>query len=409
MSYEKIQNISIKKDRTITINSASSNVYPTTYYTSTIENKDEKEYLETLKGIFSSLMGGSYKFNFSSTSKVRLAFNRAMVRIKDEYPDLTSWDFYLLDVDEENFYERGWVRKDLEEIEKKINRPLTYEVAEEITLNIFRIFLEELEKAQKEKNISRKNYYIIMKEGPLISLTKYGYKYATYGKGNKFNESQALEVKEDYPSSKNIKIEDWIKSNLKIYHIRFRIEKLKRTCNLIFSTKEVKYKKRRGENMKTEKQMLVFLSNIVADKILKDHLFLTGQNISSTNYDKIFTFGNLEGNNYALVLKNKDNNIEVQFGKLKNNHAFEFEEVTCLAKYIKHNENYFTKEEMEKIQDTIDYRERFSKKTNKNHEFKVGKLNIRGLKKTKEEIRIVRTKKGYDVFRGDKFFKTIFF
>lgn len=161
--------------------------------------------------------------------------------------------------------------------------------------------------------------------------------------------------------------------------------------------------------MKTEKQMLVFLSNVVADKILKDHLFLTGQNISSTNYDKIFTFGNLEGNNYALVLKNKDNNIEVQFGKLKNNHTFEFEEVTCLAKYIKHNENYFTKEEMEKIQDTIDYRERFSKKTNKNHEFKVGKLNIRGLKKTKEEIRIVRTKKGYDVFRGDKFFKTIFF
>lgn len=161
--------------------------------------------------------------------------------------------------------------------------------------------------------------------------------------------------------------------------------------------------------MKTEKKMLVFLSNIVTDKILKDNLFLTGQNISSTNYDKIFTFGNLEGNNYALVLKNKDNNIEVQFGKLKNNHTFEFEEVTCLAKYIKHNENYFTKEEMEKIQDTIDYRERFSKKTNKNHEFKVGKLNIRGLKKTKEEIRIVRTKKGYDVFRGDKFFKTIFF
>lgn len=208
MSYQKIQNISIKKDRTITINSASSNVYPTIYYTSTIENKDEKEYLETLKGIFSSLMGGSYKFNFSSTSKVRLAFNRAMVRIKNEYPDLTSWDFYLLDVEEENFYERGWVRKDLEEIEKKINRPLTYEVAKEITLNIFRIFLEELEKAQKEKNISRKNYYIIMKEGPLISLTKYGYKYATYGKGNKFNESQALEVKEDYPSSKNIKIEE---------------------------------------------------------------------------------------------------------------------------------------------------------------------------------------------------------
>ena len=47
-----------------------------------------------------------------------------------------------------------------------------------------------------------------MKEGPLISLTKYGYKYSRYGKGNKFNESQALEIKEDYPSSKNIKIED---------------------------------------------------------------------------------------------------------------------------------------------------------------------------------------------------------
>lgn len=208
MSYEKIQNISIKKDRTITINSASSNVFPITYYTSIIENKDEKEYIETLKGIFSSLMSGSYKFNFSSTSKVRLAFNRAMVRIKDEYPDLTTWDFYLLDVKEENFYERGWVRKDLEEIEKKINRPLTYEVAEEITLKTFQTFLEEIEKAQKEKNINKKNYYIIMKEGPLISLTKYGYKYATYGKGNKFNESQALEIKEGYPSSRNIKIEE---------------------------------------------------------------------------------------------------------------------------------------------------------------------------------------------------------
>lgn len=207
MSYEKIQNISIKKDRTITINAASSNVFPITYYTTTIKHKDEKEYAKTLKDIFSSLMSGSYKFNFSSTSKVRLAFDRAMVRIKNKYPDLTTWDFYLLDVSEERFYGRDWIRKDLEEIEKKINRPLTYEIAEEITLKTFQIFLEEIEKAQKEKNINKKNYYIIMKEGPLISLTKYGYKYATYGKGNKFTESQALEIKEGYPSSRSIKIE----------------------------------------------------------------------------------------------------------------------------------------------------------------------------------------------------------
>ena len=208
MSYEKIQNISIKKDRTITVNSASSNVFPVTYYTSIIENKDEKEYIKTLKDIFSSLLSGSYKFNFSSTSKVRLAFNRARVKIQEKYPTLTSWDFYLLDVSEENFYNRDWLKTDLEKIEDKLNKELTYEVAAEIIASIFKIFLEEVEKAQKEKNINKKNYYILMEEGPLISLTKYGYKYATYGKGNKFNESQALEIKEDYPSSRNIKIEE---------------------------------------------------------------------------------------------------------------------------------------------------------------------------------------------------------
>lgn len=206
MSYEKIQNISIKKDKTITISSASSNVFPKTYETSTIKPKDEKEYIETLKEIFSLLRGGSYKFNFSSTSKIRLAFNRAMVRIKEEYPILDSWDLYLLDVSEESFDNRDWLKEDLKEIEKKIGKALTYDVAKEITSNTFKIFLEEVEKVQKEKNINKKDFHILMKEGPLVSLTKYGYKYSVYGKGNKFSESQALEIKKGYPESKIMKI-----------------------------------------------------------------------------------------------------------------------------------------------------------------------------------------------------------
>lgn len=206
MSYEKIQNISIKKDKTITISSASSNVFPKTYETSTIEPKDEKEYIQTLKEIFSLLREGSYKFNFSSTSKIRLAFNRAMVRIKEEYPTLDSWDLYLLDVSEESFDNRDWLKEDLKEIEKKIGKELTYDVAKEITSNTFKIFLEEVEKVQKEKNVNKKDFYIFMKEGPLVSLTKYGYKYSVYGKGNKFNESQALEIKVAYPESKSMKI-----------------------------------------------------------------------------------------------------------------------------------------------------------------------------------------------------------
>ena len=184
MSYEKIQNISIKKDKTITISSASSNVFPKIYETSTIVPKDEKEYIQTLKEIFSLLIAGSYKFNFSSTSKVRLAFNRAMVRIEEEYPMLDDWDLYLLDVSEENFYERGWVRKDLEEIEKKINRELTYEVAKEITSKTFKIFLDEIERVQKEKNVNKKDFYIVMEEGSLVSLTKYGYKYSEIGRAH---------------------------------------------------------------------------------------------------------------------------------------------------------------------------------------------------------------------------------
>lgn len=206
MSYEKIQNISIKKDKTITISSASSNVFPKTYETSTIKPKNEKEYIENLKEIFSLLRGGSYKFNFSSTSKIRLAFNRAMIRIEEKYPTLDSWDLYLLDVSEENFDNRDWLKEDLKDIEEKIKKELTYEVAAEITLDTFKIFLEEVEKVQKEKNVNKKDFHILMKEGPLVSLTKYGYKYSVYGKGNKFSESQALEIKKGYPESKIMKI-----------------------------------------------------------------------------------------------------------------------------------------------------------------------------------------------------------
>lgn len=193
MSYEKVQNISVKKDGTISITSASSNVFPTHYTTNKLDGTKEN-----LKVLLDDLMGGSLKFNFSSKSKVRLAFNRTVEYMKENYNNLSTWEYYVLNTNEDAFYNKEWLREDIETINSKLNKIITYEDAQKIVVDIFSYFSAQVEITRKEK-INDNLFYCLMKEGYLHKITKYGYQYTAY-KGNKFNEAQALEVKRMYPN-----------------------------------------------------------------------------------------------------------------------------------------------------------------------------------------------------------------
>ena len=195
MSYEKVQNITIKKDWTISVTSASSNVYPIYYTRNEIEGTEEN--LQLLLG---DLMSGSLKFNFSSKSKVRLAFNRTIKYMKEKYNNLSTWDYYLINTSEEAFYNRDWVKKDIEAINEKLGKEITYEDAQEIKKDIFNYFIEQVEKTKKEK-IDDKLFYCLLEEGYLYKLTKYGYQYSRY-KASKFNEAQSLELETMFPKAK---------------------------------------------------------------------------------------------------------------------------------------------------------------------------------------------------------------
>lgn len=185
MSYEKVQNLTIKKDGTISINSAPSNIFPIEYRTSKIIAGSEKTYLDNISDIFSDLLSGCMKFNFSSKSKVRLAYFKTLKRLEP----LSTWDLYMIDGGKEAF-ENEWNKEYFEEIENKLQKEITLDLIEDIRNETFNIFLEEIEIAKNTKLVNE--FLIKVPEGYLVRPTSSGYSYS-YVPRKTFNEAQALD------------------------------------------------------------------------------------------------------------------------------------------------------------------------------------------------------------------------
>lgn len=210
MSYEKTQNISVKKDGSITINSTSSNVWPATYNTFTIKSKNEEEYISNMKNIFKDILGGSIKFNFSSPSKVRVAYERAMLKLSERYPELSSFDLYTLDSSKEAYEDKDnkFFQDEIKEISEELGIEINYEKGKEIFDETFENFLEEVEIAKKEKTNVKKYFIEIEPNQYLNKFTKYGYKY-NYIPDSKFTLAQALETVRVYPNARFIATEEY--------------------------------------------------------------------------------------------------------------------------------------------------------------------------------------------------------
>ena len=169
--------------------------------------------------------------------------------------------------------------------------------------------------------------------------------------------------------------------------------------------------------MLTEKQMKIRLSEIVREK-MNEGLYLSFSNITSSDYKSLITLEDGEGNKYGLGLKIVYSNTYlepdtaiIQYGKLKENRFFEFEdeenatvEIFCL-----YNKNYFEENEVEALKEKIAYRGKFNPYTVLWHRFPVKSLNMKGLKRSKANIEVIRTTSAYVILKDNIEFKRVSF
>lgn len=145
-----------------------------------IDFKDNDEYEGILKGFFNDLNSGYLQFNFSSKSKVRLAYEKTLKYMKDNY-DIKPWNLYYAK-DEER-----------EDIEKRTKRNLN-----DLEDEAFKRFLDEIKIAKKTKLTNDYDIKVCNGFGYLNNVTKYGgYTYTTYRK-KKFNLAQVLDFERNY-------------------------------------------------------------------------------------------------------------------------------------------------------------------------------------------------------------------
>ena len=169
--------------------------------------------------------------------------------------------------------------------------------------------------------------------------------------------------------------------------------------------------------MLTEAQMKIRLSEIVREK-MNEGLYLSFSNITSSDYKSLITLEDGEGNKYGLGLKIVHSNTYlepdtaiIQYGKLEKNRLFEFEDEAnaTVEEFCLYNRNYFEEDEAESLKEKIAYRRKFNPYTNIWHRFSVKSLNMKGLKKTKANIEIIRNVYGYIILKNNKEVKRVRF
>ena len=169
--------------------------------------------------------------------------------------------------------------------------------------------------------------------------------------------------------------------------------------------------------MLTEKQMKIRLSEIAREK-MNEGLYLSFTNIMSSDHKSLITLEDGEGNKYGLGLKIIHSNTYlepdtaiIQYGKLEENRLFEFEdeENATVEEFCLYNRNYFEEDETESLKEKIAYRRKFNPYTNLWHRFSVKSLNMKGLKKTKSNIEIIRNVYGYIILKNNKEVKRVRF
>ena len=170
--------------------------------------------------------------------------------------------------------------------------------------------------------------------------------------------------------------------------------------------------------MLTEKQMKIRLSEIAREK-MNEGLYLSFTNIMSSDYKTMLILEDKEGNEYGLGLKiirgksiMDPETAIIQYGKLQKCGLFDFEdeENTTIEKYCLYNNRYYEDgKETEKLKEKIEYRRKFNPYTNNWHRFPVKSLNMKGLKKTKSNIEIIRNVYGYIILKNNKEVKRVRF
>lgn len=169
--------------------------------------------------------------------------------------------------------------------------------------------------------------------------------------------------------------------------------------------------------MLTEKQMKMKLSEIAREK-MNEGLYLSFSNIISSDYKSLITLEDGEGNKYGLGLKIIHSNTYlepdtaiIQYGKLEENRLFEFEDEknATIEEFCLYNRNYFEEDEAESLKEKIAYRRKFNPYTNLWHRFSVKSLNIKGFKRTKAKIEVIRKKTGYKILKDNKEVKEVRF
>lgn len=156
MSYEKVDYASVKKDGSITVRSASSNVVPAHYNTWTYYDGKEGEegYFKAVRSLFDDMIGYSLQFNKSSRSRVYYAFLRTLEFYKEKYGTSIT-DLWVSQYDKNPIY--------------------TMSQANEIENELFDKFLGYLDES-KSVNMSQKAYCVLLKNGRyLYSEKKYSY------------------------------------------------------------------------------------------------------------------------------------------------------------------------------------------------------------------------------------------
>lgn len=170
--------------------------------------------------------------------------------------------------------------------------------------------------------------------------------------------------------------------------------------------------------MLTEKQMKMKLSEIAREKMNED-LYLSFTNVMSSDYKTMLILEDKEGNEYGLGLKiirgksiMDPETAIIQYGKLQKFGLFDFEdeENTTIEKYCLYNNRYYEDgKEIEKLKEKIEYRRKFNPYTRNWNRFEVKSLNIKGFKRTKAKIEVIRKKTGYTILKDNKEVKEVRF
>lgn len=170
--------------------------------------------------------------------------------------------------------------------------------------------------------------------------------------------------------------------------------------------------------MLTEKQMKMKLSEIAREK-MNEGLYLSFTNVMSSDYKTMLVLEDKECNEYGLGLKiiraesiMDPETAIIQYGKLQEYGLFDFEdeESTTIEKYSLYNNRYYEDgKETEELKEKIEYRRKFNPYTRNWYRFEVKSLNIKGFKRTKAKIEVIRKKTGYTILKDNKEVKEVRF